>query len=361
MLWLLEDRPSRPDRARPNRQRFSGVPPALIAATVLCVLGALATLVPFWPSLIVASWVAALAAPVLERLAPTSVKRQRYIAVLVTSIVFAAVGVLAVVAFSLVQAGAELVRTLLATESGAAALRALVSNGGPHEVDLGHLRPEQLADMVRQYGSGALAALGTVFGETTKAIAGALVFIAATYFLLTHGMRAYAWVADYAVVPPRILRRFATAYIETGRGLLIGIGLTALLQALVATAGYVVLDVSRPAALCFLTFLAALVPTFGTALVWVPVAAALLFSGRPGAAVVMTIFGLVAGVVDNVARPWLSRWGQLKLPSLVVFIAMLGGLAAFGAWGLILGPLFVRLMVEALELVREYRSQTPIG
>jgi predicted PurR-regulated permease PerM len=85
-----------------------------------------------------------------------------------------------------------------------------------------------------------------------------------------------------------------------------------------------------------------------------------LFSGRPGAAAVMTIFGLVAGIVDNVARPWLSRWGQLNLPSLVVFIAMLSGLAAFGAWGLILGPLFVRLMVEALKLVREYRATSPL-
>ncbi len=40
--------------------------------------------------------------------------------------------------------------------------------------------------------------------------------------------------------------------------------------------------------------------------------------------------------------------------SFVVFVAMLGGLSAFGAWGLVLGPLFVRLMLEALELVREY-------
>jgi len=362
MLWLLgEERRAPGERARSEQQRNAPVPPALIVATLLCLLGAIATLVPFWPSLIVASWVAALTAPMLERVAANSASRQRYVALLVTGIVIVAVAALAIVTISLLQAGAELVRTLLATESGAAALRELISNGGQHRVDLFNLRPEELAGMVRQYGGGALSALGTVFGETTKAVIGAVVFICATYFLLTHGRKAYAWVVDNGIAPPHILRRFATAYVETGRGLLIGIGLTALLQALVTTAGYLVLGVSRPAALGFLTFLAALVPTFGTSLIWLPVTVGLLFSGRPGAAAVMVIFGLVAGIVDNVARPWLSRWGRLRLPGLVVFIAMLGGLAAFGAWGLILGPLFVRMMVEALGLLREYRSQKSLG
>ncbi len=360
MLWLLEDRTDRPQRLHSSPRRFSSVPASLVITTLICGAGALVTLVPFWPSLILASWVSALVTPSLERAAPTSVKRKRLIAVLVTSIVIVLMAVLALVAVSLIEAGFELVRTLLKTESGAAALRALVSNGSEHHLDFAHLKPEHIAEIVRQYGAGAAGALGTLFGETTQAVVGAVVFIAATYFFLTCGDRAYAWVSEHALMPPRILRRFATAYVETGRGLLIGIGLTALLQAVVAASGYLVLGVPRPAALGFLTFLAALVPTLGTALVWVPVALALLASGRPGAAAVMTVFGLIAGIVDNIARPWLSRWGQLQLPSLVVFMAMVGGLAAFGAWGLILGPLFVRMMVEALELVREYRAPGPL-
>ncbi len=350
----------RPERLQSSARRFPSVPLSLTLATIVCGAGALVTLVPFWPSLILASWVSALVAPTLERAAPTSVKRKRLIAVLVTVFVIMLMAVLALVAVSLIEAGFELVRTLLKTESGSAALRALVTNGGEPKVDFAHLKPEHIAEMVRQYGAGAADALGTLFGQTTQAVIGAVVFIAATHFFLTSGDRVYGWVNEHALMPPRILRRFATAYVETGRGLLIGIGLTALLQAAVASVGYVVLGVPRPAALGFLTFLAALVPTFGTALVWVPVALALLASGRPGAATLMTAFGLVAGIVDNVARPWLSRWGQLRLPSLVVFVAMLGGLAAFGPWGLILGPLFVRMVVEALELVREYRAPSSL-
>jgi predicted PurR-regulated permease PerM len=289
MLWLLEDQMERPERVRSSPHHYSRVPPSLTIATVLCVAGALFTLVHFWPSLILASWVAALVTPRLERMAPTSNKRKRLVALVITGLVIVLLSVLALLAVSLIEAGLELVRTLMKTESGSAALRALVSNGHEHRIDLQHLKPEQVAQMVREYGAGAAVAIGAIFGQTTEAVVGAVVFIVATYFLLTCGDRAYAWLTEHAVMPPRILRRFATAYVETGRGLLIGMGLTALLQAAVASIGYVVLGVPRPAALGFLTFLAALVPTLGTALVWVPVAIALLASGRPGAAAVMTV------------------------------------------------------------------------
>jgi predicted PurR-regulated permease PerM len=67
----------------------------------------------------------------------------------------------------------------------------------------------------------------------------------------------------------------------------------------------------------------------------------------------MLAVGCVVGVVDNVLRPVLARYGQLRLHGLLLFIAMLGGIAVFGAGGLLLGPLFVRLAVEGLNMLRE--------
>jgi predicted PurR-regulated permease PerM len=80
-------------------------------------------------------------------------------------------------------------------------------------------------------------------------------------------------------------------------------------------------------------------------------------SGRSTAAVAILVVGLVVSTVDNFARPALSRYGKLRLPTYLLFVAMLGGLAAFGAWGILLGPLFVRLAVEALALLRSERAR----
>jgi predicted PurR-regulated permease PerM len=102
-----------------------------------------------------------------------------------------------------------------------------------------------------------------------------------------------------------------------------------------------------------LTTFAALIPSVGTGLVWAPLTALLFLSDRSGAGIALLVLGSSISVVDNFVRPWLSRHGHLNLPTFVLFVSMLGGISAFGPWGLLLGPLAVRLSVEALAIWRD--------
>jgi predicted PurR-regulated permease PerM len=52
-----------------------------------------------------------------------------------------------------------------------------------------------------------------------------------------------------------------------------------------------------------------------------------------------------------------SRFGNLELSSFVLLVSIFGGLAMFGGWGLLVGPLFVRLAKEALVLARLDRAR----
>jgi len=53
--------------------------------------------------------------------------------------------------------------------------------------------------------------------------------------------------------------------------------------------------------------------------------------------------------------------GHRELPAWLVLIAMFGGIELFGGFGIILGPLLVRLAKEALVISREVRNQaTPV-
>jgi predicted PurR-regulated permease PerM len=55
-------------------------------------------------------------------------------------------------------------------------------------------------------------------------------------------------------------------------------------------------------------------------------------------------------------RPLISKHANLDLPAYLLFVAMLGGIVVFGTWGLLAGPLFVRLAIEALRIGRERRE-----
>jgi predicted PurR-regulated permease PerM len=116
------------------------------------------------------------------------------------------------------------------------------------------------------------------------------------------------------------------------------------------------IGVPQPLELGLLTTFSALIPTLGTGLVWVPLTVGLFIADRVGEATAVLVLGCIASVADNFIRPLLSRHARLDLPMFVLFSAMLGGIALFGAWGLLLGPLLVRLGLEALRLGRDRRE-----
>ncbi len=99
--------------------------------------------------------------------------------------------------------------------------------------------------------------------------------------------------------------------------------------------------------------LASLIPVVGTALVWVPATLYLLAVGSWGKAIFLALYCSVAvGSIDNLLRPMLMS-GQARMSTLWLFLAILGGMDAFGLMGLIYGPLIFGLLAVLLYLYEE--------
>jgi predicted PurR-regulated permease PerM len=329
--------------------------------TVLLVLGvgAIAVFVPLWAPLVLAAWFAHLTKPLLDRIVDRFRGRRRAAGVLVLALFLVLMTPLVLLTVSVASSAVELVQGVLQSKGSAAdALRSIVTTNDNGAISLGESvkTPDKIVNVARQHGARAWSAVSTIAGATARAVIGFFVFLLGAYTMLVDGDAAYSWAKRHAPVRPELFDRFAAAFNETGRGLLIGVVLTGALQSLIATIAYLVIGV--PSALVFglLTFVASLIPSVGTALVWVPVAIGLALSGRTGAAIALGVIGMtLISTIDNFLRPVFARWGKLDLPSFVVLVAMFGGLALFGGWGLILGPLLVRLFVEALRIAREER------
>jgi len=92
-----------------------------------------------------------------------------------------------------------------------------------------------------------------------------------------------------------------------------------------------------------------LLPVLGAWIVWVPAAIYLLVIGEYVKAVVLLAVGaLIISMVDNVLRPILLS-GRAQMNGLLVFVSILGGIAAFGLLGIVLGPILVALATALLE------------
>ena len=61
---------------------------------------------------------------------------------------------------------------------------------------------------------------------------------------------------------------------------------------------------------------------------------------------------MIVGLADNLLRPLLIS-GRSEVPTLAVFVGVLGGLAAFGMVGMFLGPLVISLVVALVRFADE--------
>jgi len=150
---------------------------------------------------------------------------------------------------------------------------------------------------------------------------------------------------------------------ETVSAVIYGWLLTAALQGVVGMVGFWIVGLRAPVLLGVVTGLAAVVP-FGVGFVWTPLCVLLALEGRWGAAIFLALWGTATvTLIDNVLRP-LFISGSSRIPFIVVFFGVLGGLAVGGLLGLVLGPVFLAVLLalwrEAQEsFAREEAAGTP--
>lgn len=319
--------------------------------------GTVAVFVPLWVPLVLAAWLADLLAPLVRRLERALGGRRTVAGSLGVVAVLLLATPLVAVAFAFVARARELLAAALRSSTAAGALEDIAGVGPAEPLPPS---PAFVVGLVREHGAAVWQILASVAAASATAVIGAVVFVVALYGLLVHGARLYAWAARQRALDARATHRLVGAFRETGRGLIVGAGGTALAQSAVATIVYVALGVPNAIVLGLMTGVLSFVPAVGTALVWVPIVVVFAFTGHIARAVVLALLGMaVISTVDNVLRPFLARAGSLNLPVAIVFLSMMGGLALAGGWGLMLGPLVVRLAVEALAIARERRALQP--
>jgi predicted PurR-regulated permease PerM len=98
--------------------------------------------------------------------------------------------------------------------------------------------------------------------------------------------------------------------------------------------------------------LLAIIPVAGAFIIWFPAAVFLASQGALIKALIMCIWGsCVVGLVDNLLYPILVG-NELRLHTLPVFIAIVGGIVTFGASGMVLGPVIMAGTLAIFDILK---------
>jgi predicted PurR-regulated permease PerM len=227
--------------------------------------------------------------------------------------------------------------------------------------------PEDPTEWLRegaQAVAGFIAArIGGALANLAGMIGSLFVTLFALFFLIRDGDRVVALIRRLLPFPEAERERLIAethdlVIASVGAGLAV-----AAVQGLIGGVTFWALGLPAPAAWGVAVGMCSLIPVVGATLVWVPVALWWLLTGAVLKAIILAAIGAgVIGLVDNILRPILLS-GRASVNGLVVFIGLLGGGAAFGFVGLVLGPIILvttGTLVEALSRrPRTERSDEP--
>ena len=215
--------------------------------------------------------------------------------------------------------------------------------------------PADPTSMLRDGAQRALAFLapraGAVVADLLATLGALIIMLFALFFLLRDGHTLARQVRELLPLPEKERDRM----IAETRDLVIasvGAGLAvAAAQGFIGGVAFAILGVNAPVIWGVVMAMTSLIPLVGAALVWLPAGLWLLLSGEVARGVILLVVG-GAGIslVDNILRPLLLS-GRTSASGLVVFLGLLGGVAAFGFVGLVLGPI---VLVTAGSLLRAF-------
>jgi predicted PurR-regulated permease PerM len=141
----------------------------------------------------------------------------------------------------------------------------------------------------------------------------------------------------------------------TIRSVVNGVIGTALIQAILLGLSFWIAGVPGAVALAALAIVLTLLP-LGLVVLWLPASLWLMSQGETGWGVFLMIWnGLFVGSLDNVLRPYLIKRGA-KLPTVLIFLGVLGGVITFGVVGVFLGPVLLAV-AHALFQVWDHEPQ----
>lgn len=224
--------------------------------------------------------------------------------------------------------------------------------------------PQHILMPILQEIPGWVARHGTaVVGGIAGLVIAFLLMLLATYFFYTEGETIMKELTTLSPLPDRYDREFGMQFKNVIDATFRGYIVTGLVEGIVTALGLVVTGV--PSALFWGAFatIVSLLPFIGPPIVWVPAAVYLYFEASTGHAamwqpVVLTLWGLILVPASEYGvRPWAMK-GKSELPAIPLLFSVIGGIAAFGFIGLVIGPLVFSLLMSIIDI---YKRSFRIG
>ena len=209
-----------------------------------------------------------------------------------------------------------------------------------------------IVENMKKVGKKIIDSLSEGFSNAVSVAANFVIMAFAIFFFLKDGVDFLQKIKNYLPFSEQQRERLASQIKDMMVSTIYGGVIVAIVQGILGGAAFAVLGIESPifwgSAMALMSF----VPLLGTSIVWLPASAMLLLQGAYGKGIGLMLIGIfVISMVDNILKP-LIIGGRTKMPTVVIFFTVLGGIKVFGLLGLVMGPLVFALFLSVIDMAR---------
>ena len=209
---------------------------------------------------------------------------------------------------------------------------------------------EKVGKLVGTLSKWVVGGLSQVTLGTANFLFMTFVFLYTMYFLQMDGDKLIRKILYYLPLNSEDENLMLDKFTSVTRATIKGTMLIGILQGGLAGGAFAVAGIENAVFWGTVMAVLSIIPSVGSALVWIPASIILIMQGSVGAGVGLLLFcGIVVGSLDNVLRPILVG-KDTKMHELMIFFGTLGGIMMFGIAGIFIGPLIASLFVTIWEL-----------
>ena len=209
---------------------------------------------------------------------------------------------------------------------------------------------EKMGQLVGSISNWIVGGLSQATLGTVTFLFMTFVFLYTTYFLQMDGHKLVRKVLYYLPMNGDDESLMLNKFTSVTRAMLKGTLMIGILQGGLAGIAFAVAGIDNAVFWGTVMAVLSVIPSVGSALVWIPAAIILIMQGNVAAGVGLLAFcGLIVGSLDNVLRPILVG-KDTKMHELMIFFGTLGGILMFGIAGVFIGPVIASLFVTIWDL-----------
>ena len=207
-----------------------------------------------------------------------------------------------------------------------------------------------ISEIGREVGRFLYDQAMAIASNTMAFIASFFLMLLVIFFLLIDGPRLVRFLIDLSPLPEEQDNKLIGKFYDMASAILVGNGLCGAIQGIAGGMVFWIFGLQSAFLWGVIMALLAFLPIIGIGAVFVPTVVFLFLKGRIGASLFFLIFYLLlSGSVEYLLKPRVVG-KKVQMHTLVVFLAIIGGLKIFGILGIIYGPLIATAFLTLTDI-----------